>query len=79
MTLVWETWQGWKFNLLRALMLLVTSPGPAPLRCIPLPLFFSVLGFELRAYLLSHSISPIFVKGLTNYLLRLALNLDSPE
>jgi hypothetical protein len=25
--------------------------------------FFVVLGFELRAYTLSHSISPFFVKG----------------
>jgi hypothetical protein len=25
--------------------------------------FFSVLGFELRAYTLSHFTSPIFVKG----------------
>jgi hypothetical protein len=26
-------------------------------------LFFAVLGLELRAYTLSHSTSPIFVKG----------------
>jgi hypothetical protein len=26
-------------------------------------LFFVVLGFELRAYILSHSTSPFFVKG----------------
>jgi ABC-type uncharacterized transport system permease subunit len=25
--------------------------------------YFTVLGFELRAYTLSHSASPIFVKG----------------
>jgi hypothetical protein len=45
-------------------------------------LFFSVLGFELRAYTLTHSTSPFFVVGfvgLTNYLLGLALNLDPTD
>jgi hypothetical protein len=30
---------------------------------ISFPFFFAVLGFELRAYTLSHSTSPIFVTG----------------
>jgi hypothetical protein len=42
-------------------------------------LFFAVLGFELRAFTLSHSASPflcwVFLRyGLENYLPRLALN-----
>jgi hypothetical protein len=46
--------------------------------------FFAVLRLELRAYTLSHSTSPIFVKGfqdrvLQNYLPRLASNCDPPE
>jgi hypothetical protein len=45
---------------------------------------FLVLGFELRAYTLSHSTSPFFVKGfsrwgLSNYLPGLASNLDPPD
>jgi hypothetical protein len=44
----------------------------------------SVLRFELRAYTLSHSTSPFFVKGilrwgLVNYLPGLALNRDPPD
>jgi uncharacterized membrane protein SirB2 len=48
-------------------------------------LFSVVLGFELRAYTLSHSTSPFFVmafflrEGLLNYLLRLASNLNPPD
>jgi hypothetical protein len=46
--------------------------------------FFAVLGIELRAFNLSHSTSPIFVKGfsrygLDNYLPGLASNHDSPD
>jgi hypothetical protein len=47
--------------------------------------FITVLGLELRAYTLSHSISPflcllgIFEQGLANYLSRLALNDDLPD
>jgi hypothetical protein len=42
-----------------------------------------VLGFELRAYTLSHYTSPFLLsfflrQGLTNYLPRLALNHDPP-
>jgi hypothetical protein len=46
--------------------------------------FLVVLGLELRTFTLSHSTSPIFVKGfsrqgLANYLLRLASNCDPPD
>jgi hypothetical protein len=46
--------------------------------------FFPVLGLELRTFTLSHSTSPIFVKGfsrlgLVNYLPGLASNLDPPD
>jgi hypothetical protein len=47
--------------------------------------FFAVPGFELRAYTLSNSTSPIFVKGifelgsLLNYLPGLASNRDPPD
>jgi hypothetical protein len=46
---------------------------------------FEVLGLELRAFTLSHSISPIFVKDffqdkvLLNYLPGLALNCNPPD
>jgi hypothetical protein len=45
---------------------------------------FAVLGLELRAFTLSHSTSPTFVKGfsrqgLVNYLPGLALNHDPPD
>jgi hypothetical protein len=45
---------------------------------------FVVLGLELSAFSLSHSTSPIFVKGilrygLANYLPRLASNCDPPH
>jgi hypothetical protein len=45
---------------------------------------FAVLGLELRAFTLSHSTSPIFVKGfskygLKNYLPGLASNLLIPD
>jgi hypothetical protein len=47
-------------------------------------LFFSLLGLELRAFILSYSTSSIFVKGvlrygLVNYLSRLASNHDPPD
>jgi hypothetical protein len=42
-----------------------------------------VLGLELRAFTLSHSAAlfceGVFFEDLTNYLSRLALNLDSPD
>jgi hypothetical protein len=46
--------------------------------------FFVVLGLELRGFTLSHSTSPIFVKGfsrsvLANYLPRLASNHNPPD
>jgi hypothetical protein len=46
--------------------------------------FFVVLGFELRAFALSHSTSPIFVKGVfeigsENYLPGLASNCNPPD
>jgi hypothetical protein len=47
--------------------------------------FFAVLGFELRAYNLSHSTSHFFVMGffsrhdLSNYLARMASNCDPPD
>jgi hypothetical protein len=45
---------------------------------------FSVLGLKLRAFTLSHSTSPIFVKdfsrqGLADYLPGVALNHDPPD
>jgi hypothetical protein len=58
----------------------LTLPGKSP------HLFFlcAVLGLYLRAFTLSHSTSPIFVKGfqdrvLQNYLPGLASNLDPPD
>jgi hypothetical protein len=47
-------------------------------------IFFPVLGLELRAFTLSHSTSPIFVKGflrwgLLNYLPKLASNYDPSD
>jgi hypothetical protein len=48
--------------------------------------FFAVLGFELRAFTLSHSTNPVIVCvmdffkiGLANYLPRLALNRHPPD
>jgi hypothetical protein len=41
--------------------------------------FFVVLELELRAFTLSHSTSPIFVKGPANYLPGLALNCHPPD
>jgi hypothetical protein len=46
--------------------------------------FLVVLGLELRAYTLSHSTSPFFLKGIfeigsLNYLPRLALNSNPPD
>jgi hypothetical protein len=46
--------------------------------------FFSVLGFELRAYTLSHSTRPFFVMGFfeigsSELLPGLALNCDPPD
>jgi hypothetical protein len=46
--------------------------------------FFAVLGFELRAYILSHSTSSIFVMGFfeigsCDYLPGLASNIDPPD
>jgi hypothetical protein len=41
--------------------------------------FLVVLGLELGAYTLSHYVSPIFVKGLENFLPGLASNQDPPD
>jgi hypothetical protein len=38
-----------------------------------------VLGFELKAYTLSHAVSPFFVLGLANYLPWLAWNRNPPD
>jgi hypothetical protein len=51
---------------------------------LSLSFFFLILGLELRAFTLSHSTHPIFVKGfsrqgLLSYLPRLALNCSSPD
>jgi hypothetical protein len=77
------------------MILLLHSPKCWDYRCVPPCLaqlnylfiysfIFAVLGLELRAFTLSHSTSPIFVKGflrqgLENYLLWLASNHDPPD
>jgi hypothetical protein len=41
--------------------------------------FFSVLGFKLRAYTLSHATRPFLREGPMNYLPWLASNCDPPD